>query len=359
VDTASLLPRPLQPADLVRWHRTVTSRAAENLFWLGRYTERAENTVGLARLILETLPVATAPVLTALAQLAQAQGLVPPGVPATLQSTRVFERTLVHALTDVEGAGSVGFNLNALRHCAHALRDRLTQEHWRLICETAEGLVPPLPPRHGPAGQVGEAGSTARPTRGHTDVLELLQQVARQLSAITGAQTDRMMRDDGWRLLSVGRQIERLDTLAQALALGFELGLHASDEGFALLLGLFDATITYRAQFQARRELPPLLHLLVLDTDNPRSLTWVARTMRDRFAKLSRHDSAWAAPLLERLPRPEQWSLQALCTPDPQGVHSELIAGLRQCSQAALALSNEISQRMFSHSGAAERSVWQ
>jgi uncharacterized circularly permuted ATP-grasp superfamily protein/uncharacterized alpha-E superfamily protein len=341
VDTTSLLPRPLQPADLERWHRTVTSRAAENLFWLGRYTERAENAVSLARLMLEALPAATAPVLEVLAVLAQWHGLVPPGVPSPLQSARVFERALVHALTDVDGASSVGHNLHALRNCAHALRDRLSQDHWRLVCETSEGLVP------------------AAASQQATDVLGMLDQVATRLSAITGAQTDRMMRDDGWRLLSVGRQIERLDTLSQALAIGFERRLHESDEGFTLLLGLFDSVITYRAQFQARRELPPLLHLLVLDTDNPRSLAWVARTMRDRLAKLARHDPAWATPLAEKLPRPEQWSLQALCTPDAQGVHAALIAAVRASGQAALGLSDAISQRMFSHTGAAERRVWQ
>lgn len=358
VDTTSLLPKPLQPADLASWHCTVTSRAAENLFWLGRYTERAENAVSLARLMLEALPAATAPVLEVLAVLAQWHGLVPPGVPSPLQSARVFERALVHALTDVEGASSVGHNLNALRSCAHALRDRLSQDHWRLICETSEGLAPPLKASMNATLKAERATASAGP-RVNTDVLAVLDQVATRLSAITGAQTDRMMRDDGWRLLSVGRQIERLDTLSQALAIGFEHRLHESDEGFTLLLGLFDSLITYRAQFQARRELPPLLHLLVLDTDNPRSLAWVARTMRDRLAKLARHDPAWAAPLAEKLPRPEQWSLQALCTPDAQGAHAALAAALRESSQAALSLSEAISQRMFSHTGAAERRVWQ
>jgi uncharacterized circularly permuted ATP-grasp superfamily protein/uncharacterized alpha-E superfamily protein len=357
VDTTSLLPKPLAPADLERWHRTVTSRAAENLFWLGRYTERAENAVGLARLMLEALPAATAPVLEVLAVLAQWHGLVPPGVPSPLQSARVFERALVHALTDVEGASSVGHNLNALRTCAYALRDRLSQDHWHLICETSEGLAPPLKASMN-ATLKAERGAPAG-SRLNTDVLGVLDQVATQLSAITGAQTDRMMRDDGWRLLSVGRQIERLDTLSQALAIGFEHRLHESDEGFTLLLDLFDSLIPYRAQFQARRELPPLLHLLVLDTDNPRSLAWVARTMRDRFTKLARHDPIWAAPLAEKLPRPEQWSLEALCTPDEQGTHAALVTALRESSQAALALSDAISQRMFSHTGAAERRVWQ
>jgi uncharacterized alpha-E superfamily protein len=233
----------------------------------------------------------------------------------------------------------------------------LSQDHWRLICETSEGLAPPLKASLS-ATLKAERSAPAGP-RVNTDVLGVLDKVATQLSAITGAQTDRMMRDDGWRLLSVGRQIERLDTLSQALAIGFEHRLHETDEGFTLLLGLFDSLITYRAQFQARRELPPLLHLLVLDTDNPRSLAWVARTMRDRLTKLARHDPAWVAPLAEKLPRPEQWSLEALCTPDAQGTHAALITALRESSQAALTLSDAISQRMFSHTGAAERRVWQ
>ena len=113
-----------------------------------------------------------------------------------------------------------------------------------------------------------------------------------------------MMRDDGWRLLSVGRQIERLDFLSDALALCFRHRLHKRDDGFNLVLGLFESTNTYRAKFQARREVPPLLHLLVQDMDNPRGLAWVARTMRDRFLKLARHDAAWAGEAVRSLPHP-------------------------------------------------------
>ncbi|HSW27296.1 MAG TPA: circularly permuted type 2 ATP-grasp protein, partial [Burkholderiaceae bacterium] len=55
VDHTTLLPPSLSAADLQEQQRTVTSRAAENLFWLGRYTERAEFVVGVVRLALETL----------------------------------------------------------------------------------------------------------------------------------------------------------------------------------------------------------------------------------------------------------------------------------------------------------------
>lgn len=355
VDRTSLLPRPLAPADLVSPRRVITSRAAENLFWLGRYTERAENTVRLARLTLEALPGGSVPVLQVLHGLLLRHGLIGFGVPSPVgahpsagQAARVFERALIHALGDAQGGTSVAFNLRALRQCAEALRERLSTEHWGLIKHLSE-----LFPRQLAAIEARDGHEPL------SDVLGALNQAALHLAAITGAQTDRMTRDDGWRLLSVARQIERLDMQAGALAAGFAAGLHRHDDGFALLLDLFDSTITYRALFQARREVPPLLHLLVLDTDNPRSLAWVARTLRERLRKLARHDPAWADAVADTLPQPEQWSLEQLSRVDADGRHAELLARLGSCTQAVLGLSHEISRHLFSHVGPADRTVWQ
>lgn len=353
VDTTSLLPKPLTAADLTGSHWTVTSRSAENLFWLGRYTERAENSMRLARLSLETLAASTrngsaTGVLAWLDELARRHGLIGEGVPAAEAAPRVFERALVHALADAQGATSVAWNLRALQPCAQALRERLSAEHWKLIHEVGEHFDQHL-------STVLEQGA-ADP---RADVLGVLARAATHLAAITGAQTDRMTRDDGWRLLSVGRQIERLDFLAHALATGFELGLQRSDEGFALLLGLFDSTMTYRAKFQARRELPPLLHLLVYDTDNPRSLAWVSRTMRERFLKLARHEADWALQVTAALPRLEDWPLERVCEPGADATYGELVALLHACSEQALALSVEAGRRLFSHVGTLDRMVWQ
>ncbi|MBC7728280.1 MAG: circularly permuted type 2 ATP-grasp protein, partial [Microbacteriaceae bacterium] len=82
VDQSTLLPKPLTVDDLAGWHRTVTSRSAEQLFWLGRYTERAENSVRLVRVMLESLHEASEPVLKLLDRLARYHGLVGPGVPS-------------------------------------------------------------------------------------------------------------------------------------------------------------------------------------------------------------------------------------------------------------------------------------
>ncbi|WP_395701492.1 circularly permuted type 2 ATP-grasp protein [Aquabacterium sp.] len=344
VDPSSLLPQPLSAAELQGWHRTVSSRAAENLFWLGRYTERAENSVRLAKVMLEALPEASAPVMRLLDALARHHGLVGPAVPAPWQSLRLFERALVHGLGLRGELTSVSFNLRALRDCAQALRERLSPEHWKLIHEVGDHFEHHL-------AAVLEEGEGHAPA---PDVLGVLARAATHLAAITGAQTDRMTRDDGWRLLSVGRQIERLDMLSHALAVAFEHGVQDADDGFAVILALFDSTITYRAQFQARREVMPLLHLLVFDTDNPRSLAWVARTMRDRLRKLARQDAGWVDQVSAELPMPEHWALERLAESP-----AALIEALRDCSVAARELSDEIGRHLFVHVVSPERTVWQ
>ena len=360
VDKSTLLPKPLTADELGSVHRAVSSRAAENLFWLGRYTERAENSVRLVRLMLEMLREGSEPVLRLLDRLARFHGLVGAGVPSVLKAPRVFERALIHGLlprshgapVDASIGGpttSVAHNLRSLRQCAQALRERLSAEHWKLIHEVGEHFEQHL-------GVVLSLGDGHAPV---PDVLGVLGRATTHLAAITGAQTDRMTRDDGWRLLSVGRQIERLDMLAHALALGFDLKVHEADDGFHLLLGLFDSVITYRAQFQGRRELLPLLHLLVADTDNPRSLAWVARTMRDRLRKLARHDPTWADQTTHVLPQPQDWRLAGLAEVDAQGRHRALEAALTECCVAARRLSDEISRHLFVHVESADRTVWQ
>ncbi|MEY4754489.1 MAG: hypothetical protein RJA44_2164, partial [Pseudomonadota bacterium] len=295
--------------------------------------------------------------LAVLHRLCLRHGLIGPGVPSpqqsgeasSLQAVRLFERSLTRALADAQNSTSVAYNLRALRQCAEALRERLSPEHWSLIDQVGERF----------SREMLSVLARAESSEPLSDVLATLNRVAVQLSAITGAQTDRMTRDDGWRLLSVGRMVERLDMLAHALALGFEARLPETGEGFALLLGLYDSTITYRAQFQARREVLPLLHLLVVDTDNPRALAWVARTMRERLRKLARHDLPWAEQVTAGLPLPEHWSLEQLCERDEQGTYQHLLQALAGCSSAAQALSHELSRRLFSHVAQADHSVWQ
>lgn len=107
VDEFSMLPSRLQVEDILGRRRPVTSRTAENLFWLGRYTERTEQLVRLARVVLDLIDAdsdAGEPVLATLTALAVRKGLVPEGVPSLLQSPAVFERALLSAIGQPQGA---------------------------------------------------------------------------------------------------------------------------------------------------------------------------------------------------------------------------------------------------------------
>lgn len=354
VDTTTLLAAHQAAPATAHRTRQVTSRAAENLFWLGRYTERAENTIRLARLSLQGLSgedQSSQPLLAWLSALCRAQGLVLPMVPPAAEARRVFERSLIAGLADTAHATSVGYNLRGIKSAAAAVRDRLSQEQWNLI-ERAEADFFQQCPSGAHAGDYSAL-----------EALRVLEVLSGHMAAMTGAQTDRMMRDDGWRLLSIGRHLERLGFLAGALNNGFATGAVHDEAGFDAVVALFDSTITFRAQYQLRHDVPALLDLLVLDSDNPRSLSWVATTLRARLAKLERHTQDADAPLLHgtradsALFDPADVTLGGLCAQDAEGRHAALLGFLDQCVQGAWQLSERLGARYFTHSGDARQSV--
>jgi uncharacterized circularly permuted ATP-grasp superfamily protein/uncharacterized alpha-E superfamily protein len=347
VDTTSLLGRVASGAEAHR-ARTVTSRSAENLFWLGRYTERTENTARLARLVLQCLngeDQSSQPLLAWLGELAADNGLVLPNVPPPTSGRRVFERSLVAALGDTKAATSVGWNLAALRNAASAVRDRLSQEHWNLIVRAEQDFLR------------GSAAGADRADWSGLEALRLLEALSGATAAMTGAQTDRMMRDDGWRLLSTGRHLERLGFLAHALALAFETGAVHDEGGFEALVALFDSTITFHALHQQRRDLAALLDLLVLDRDNPRSLAWVTQTLRGRLARLAGSAPGQVPGIALSVPDPSAWTLEAMLARDADGRLVALQSLLAQCEQASWQLSDDIGARYFTHSDETRESV--
>ena len=342
IDTTTLLPPQLTATDVEQRQRIVTSRAGESLFWLGRYTERAENTTRLAHLLLESLSgehQSNAPLLQWLTDMALANSLVPWGTPSALQAQRAFERLLIANVGSESGMASVGYNLRAIKLNASAVRERLSQAHWNAIVRAESELFTRF------------ARLTQQADYGAVDALPILQSTFDALAAITGAQTDRMTRDDGWRLLSIGRHVERLGFLSNAMQRALTAQSLGSEGGFEAMLALFDSTITFRAQYQQSRDIAALLDLLVLDRDNPRSLAWVAHTLRGRLAKLHGSPAGELAPLSLQVPNPSEWKLAALC--DITTLQSTLAA----LNQAAQTVSNTISSTYFTHSGESNRSV--
>ena len=340
--------QPLQATekDLILRKRMVTSRAAENLYWFGRYTERSENILRLAKLYLENINSEYTPshsLWVWLEHLCHQYGLVPEGVPSNFNQGdirhRVFERTLINSLNKNENVTSVGFNLNAMKRTASNVRERLSIEQWSTINNCIEEFQQDC---HKAITFHDFSSSLA---------IDALKRVSNSLAAITGAQTDRMTRDDGWQLLSIGRHIERLSFLTTVLDSAIQMGLlfnpNNDSSGYMALLNLFDSTITFHAQHQQSREIAPLISLLVLDDENPRSLAWVSKALRARLSKLAGTERNNPDELTLSVASPQEYDLYELSSTDTFGNFTDLRNCLNRVSQSAWHVSDEISARYF------------
>ncbi|HYA66231.1 MAG TPA: circularly permuted type 2 ATP-grasp protein [Burkholderiaceae bacterium] len=343
VDPFTMLPERLGVDDVIFRRRIVTSRAAENLFWLGRYSERTDNAVRAAQVILSTLrassPLPEA-VLTAIGRTSAALGLVPFGVPPPALGQRVFERTLLAGLGD-EGAKSVAFDLAALAGAAAQIRDRLAFEHWHQITATVERYTASI------------TRSDGHETLAPDDALAALASLVVGLAAITGAQADGMTRDDGWRLLTIGRQIERLICMNEVLHAFFASGSMRHESGFDLVLAMFNSTITYRSRYQGQRDITALVDLLVLESANPRSLACAVELIGRELGKLCAATGQrieWKETAI--FEPSHHLLLSRLCERDDPEPFADLLALTRALIASAKSLSNSVSLRYFSHSEA-------
>ncbi len=341
VDTFSMLPASVRVDELAHRQRPIASRTGENLFWMGRYTERAEQQLRLVQNLIGLSGTEDEPdeaLLKALSSLSLQCGLVPPGTPSITKAPRVFERAVLDALLDPaakQGAYSLSYNLDAMARSAQTLRERLSPAHARLLRTVGDDFQKALTP------------DAPQELPGLQQADEALDNVAMQLSAVTGAQTDRMTRDAGWRLLTVGRLIERLVGHAVFLQAFCEHDALQHPQGFDQLIDLFDSAITFRARFQRRLERPALMAMLVMDETNPRALACVLRRLRTELGKLPERGNS-QADLLALLPHQGVgMSLEEL-SDDETGPANALALSTRLID-TGWRLSDEVARMYFVH----------
>lgn len=328
VDTYSMLS---QRATLQRWkseHELVSSRTAENLFWLGRYTERAEFLIRLTREVLDLLTTNgrdSQPALRdAAGELARRHGLVPNDTPTMSTSPVAFGQALIAQLRQPHAGGLLDC-LSALEGAIKQVRDRLPAEHVQ-IPERVKRLL--LDTNHANS-QANSQGLTSA-----IDAIETLDAMEIPLAALVGFQLDRMTRDLGWRMLSTGRMVERLINQAQSIDQFFKSAAVYTSHGFDSLLVLFDSAITYRARYQRQQDIAALLELTVIDTTNPRSLAATIETLAAELAKLPSGEQLF--PTFPSL------------TFEEENI-SGVLTQVEQAIQFGFDASDEIGQRFFAH----------
>lgn len=318
----SLMSTTVKPEDLIGSRVNLPSRAAENLFWYGRYGERCEGSVRALRVaIAGVLDRASDPVdgLAPAIVLAHRLGLIDETADAGI--------ALLRAAT--HPAEALANRLRQLSRSAFNLRDRMSADNWRTLNQLA-------------ADPVFERGASL------PLALSWLDRAVTSMVTLSGYVLDGMTRGSGWRFLSIGRRLERLLNLCSALEVATQEG---AAHGLDWLLDLLDSTGTYRARYMVAPEWLPVLDILVRDDTNPRSIAFQVKGLGEYIAKLELSHGRFASDVLA----PAQDALRKL---SPHDLHpeSEAIARLLELlRRSAFAVSDEITLKFFSH--AASRSV--
>jgi uncharacterized circularly permuted ATP-grasp superfamily protein/uncharacterized alpha-E superfamily protein len=325
VSTATLLPT----GDSVRIRRIagwVPSRAADNLFWLGRYLERAEATLRLLR-ALGTQREPGKGSSTVLHSVERIQRLLVTWG-ATSQATRAQPaKVAAEALQSQEKFGSALSLLRSAQRTATSLRERLSPDAWQVITEMTERLAEEVDDDDG--------------------VVVAAELTLRELASFAGLAQENMNRAAGWRFLEMGRRAERaINTVRFARQFAYD---EAGSEDLDVLLTLVDCQITYRSRYLVGPLLPPVRDLVVLDPYNPRSVAFQMSALNDHIASLP---TLKEGGLIER-PQRLAVALQAtLTTAEAADLDTKSLFALEQ---DLLNLADAIGSHYFPHGPNASR----
>ncbi|MFT4257277.1 MAG: circularly permuted type 2 ATP-grasp protein [Pseudoxanthomonas sp.] len=225
------------------------SRAAENLLWLGRYTERSESIARVLRAYHVRL----------------AENLSHP--PALLE-------TLAEHLLDEEGADLAQpipavllSTIEAAALSAGRIRDRFSPDGWAALHDLARTAA-----RF--ADQVAPGDDASR----------AITVLLRKLAGFSGLLHENMYRSTGWRFLEIGRRIERGIQIAHLLS---RMGRDDAPDGLQqAILEIGDSVMTWRNRYGMQAGPTSAIDLLALDPRNPRSVMFQVEVLKDEFAHL-------------------------------------------------------------------------
>jgi len=320
-DAAKRLPpiRLAAPPSVRRQGGILPSQAADNLFWFGRYAERAEMTTRVLRSLLGSAMAdtwsANPEVQTLLLDL-----LVATGALTAKQAAGPLAEACHAVLTDRAQSDSIAGLLATIRDVALLLRDRFAPDVWRMASRPAPTLD-----SNRPGALLGAA-----------------RQLVERFGALSGLAAENMLRGPAWHFLEIGRRLER--ALATCRTLRHLRGESApTPETLGALLDLCDSQITYHSRYLATAAQDPVYDLLILDPANPRALVFQVESLAGHIAALPR--------LRDDLP-PEEPLRRARALLAP--LQSTTVADwddtrLAATEQDLIALSEAISARYFLH----------
>lgn len=333
---ATPLTQPLGMIDLLCAGTEVPSRVGENLFWMGRHSERCEASSRLLRTVLTRISVSSDEIDEGFSTLLSAASFIGILAPSSGEPGHELEQRLLAALINPAQPGSIASNLQALALNTGHVRERLSSDNWHVLNRLERALSPP-------PQTLGRA-------------LPALDRIILDCIALAGFAMDDMTRDEGWRFLIVGRRIERLAALSALIRCALEASGQERERMLEWLLETANSIVTYRARYRRMPELLPVMHLLVFDTTNPHSVAFQVHALLEDLAH-SAHELGHTVPpqvgILER--RLARFDLTSFETEHSDDACARLASLLGDAEQTAYALSDDVHHRFFIHTVPASR----
>ena len=294
VAETTLLPAP-DRVSITRGTGPLPSRAAANLFWVARYVERAEATLRLVRALVNRVSdsdEATTRVLAQICLLLRTWDAVPSDLPHVRP---VLAASAALQGRDLEGA--LPYLVGAAQSAASVIRDRFSPDAWRALTDLFELIDAPID--HPPT---------------ESAIFERTDGALRIIASFSGLAQENMSQLAGWRFLELGRRIERAIATCRFVR---QFAFAKLDGALDVLLELADSQITYRLRYVMVAAAAPVIDLVVLDPNNPRSLAYQLARIEAHLAALpQRNDDGRLSP--------------------PEQIATALTAQIRTASAAAL-----------------------
>ena len=265
----------------------VSPRVAEDMYWLGRYAERAESTARLLRVFdnrwRDVHPDPDAALARCVVTLLQAitavtstwPGFVGLGAGARLSAP---QPEILSLLADETRTGTLAYDLVRVRQLANSVRDQLSADTWTVL----SGLDRSLLPFRDQTLDAAPAG---------------LAHLTQAMLAFSGLVAESMVRDAGWYLLDAGRRVERGLQVVGLLRHTLDETHSAETQNLLVesVLIAAESVITHRRRYPARGGVESVLELLLTDVGNPRSLGFGLERLAEDLAQTSGPDSAGEA----------------------------------------------------------------
>ncbi len=323
------------------------SRVAENLFWLGRYAERAEGTIRLLRAVLLSL---TDPYdmytsndqpkdsLYTLLRTVTFLTETYPGFIGDETKLAAPDNELISIFLDKNRMGSLSATLQSLLNAARSVRERLSPDLWRVVIRIDEEL----------------AALQKQTSLQLGNIIVELDSLITYLAAFSGLSSENMTHEEGWRFLMIGRCLERAHSTSNLLRA--MLSTVNPDEATILehLLSVADSLMTYRRRYRSHLQVNAVLELLLQSELNPRAVGYNLRRLSDFIKDLHNEDevpyrSVEGRLILEGLTQVRLSSVDTLAEEDSDKFRKDLDQLLVRLGRLLPNLSDAITNAYFSH----------